>query len=182
MNKNIEVELTAQGLQKLKQKISRWKQELNKASKDITASIAEYTLSEIQKNYASSGVEDSTPMEFYELGSANEKVVGMRGQQAIYDEFGTGTKGALSPHPAKGQFSLNAYNSGPTIRTSKRDIITDTGDVIPEGVLYWTYKDENGNKKYTQGIPAQKEVYNAYQSASKKAESIAIKRLEKVFK
>lgn len=79
--------------------------------------------------------------------------IALRGPGAVYDEFGTGDEGAADPHPMKGNFPLNPYNSGPTIR------------VDPLDRHYWVYKpmagqpyfDENGK---THGIPSGRMMYN----------------------
>jgi hypothetical protein len=120
-------------------------------------------------------------MDFAKTGSASEKTVAMTGPQAIYSEFGTGTQGGLHPHPKKNEYGLNPYNSGPTIRTAMKDIDSDDGH-IPAGTLYWTYKSEDGEIHYTQGIPAQKEVFDAGQTVLKEMPSIIKQRLEEIFK
>ena len=72
----------------------------------------------------------------------------------------------------KGDFPLKPYNSGKTIRTNKSDESTATTKGIPVGELYWTYKDKNGEKKYTQGIPSGKQVLNAAISLDKQKKQI----------
>ena len=79
--------------------------------------------------------------------------VALQGKGAVYDEFGTGDEGANDPHPLKGKFPLNPYNSGPTIKLDEFDR------------HYWIYKpmanepyfDEYGK---TYGIPSGKMMYN----------------------
>ena len=79
--------------------------------------------------------------------------IALHGPGAVYDEFGTGDEGANDPHPLKGNFPLNPYNSGPTIRLDPLDR------------HYWVYKpmagepyfDDNGK---THGIPSGKMMYN----------------------
>jgi hypothetical protein len=53
---------------------------------------------------------------------------------------------------------------------------------IPANGLYWTYTDENGIKHYTQGIPAQKIVYNANKTMKEKLPSICKEAVEEVLK
>ena len=109
----------------------------------------------------------------------------MVGTQAIYTEFGTGTEGQNSPHPQKQEFELNAYNSGEKIRRAERDIhVKDVSTQLDEktdinaGELYWVYLNESGQPIYTQGIPAQKIVYDAVKVTKKEFNRLAEKRLK----
>lgn len=137
---------------------------LDKAAEGVIEELSDLALSEIRSNYSRSEFEPGEIMDFAKIGSSNDKTVKMMGPQAIYSEFGTGTKGAMHPHPIKDQFNLNDYNSGPTIRVltprAKKISGAQTKGIAP-GSLYWTYKDAEGNVQYTTGIPAQMQVYKA---------------------
>jgi hypothetical protein len=153
---------------------------LNNTSKQVLDDLAELALSEMQQNYSKAEYQAGEAMDFSKTGSTSEKTVAMSGPQAAYSEFGTGTQGELHPHPKKNEYGLNPYNSGPTIRPATAKVEEKTG--IPTGTLYWTYKDDAGEIHYTQGIPAQKEVYDAGQTVLKEMPSIIKQRLGEIFK
>ena len=160
--KTIKVKLSNQGMKELLEKVNTLKKDLEKANEKIVDRLADYALSEIQTNFSMTGYQDGNEdVSFFKRGSKSKKTVGTMGSQVLYDEFGTGTAGASNGHEMKGDFPLKPYNSGKTIRTNKSDESTATTKGIPVGGLYWTYKDKNGEKKYTQGIPAGKQVFNA---------------------
>ena len=85
--------------------------------------------------------------------------VALVGPNAIYDEFGTGEEGAADPHPLKGNFDLNPYNSGYFVSRQVDD----------KGLHYWIYKPMSGNSYFdvdgikgkTHGIPSGKMIYYA---------------------
>ena len=52
------------------------------------------------------------------------------------------------------------------------------GDYIPLGGLFWTYIDSTGKKRYTQGTPAQQEVYDSINKTYEKSPEV-IKRIMK---
>lgn len=99
--------------------------------------------------------------------------VAMTGENAVYDEFGTGEQGKDNPHPMKGNFNLNPYNSGPTIFYNQF-----------AGRHQWYYKPM-ASKPYftangvTEGIPAGKQMYNTSQDLRKNAKSIAAPEINK---
>lgn len=80
------------------------------------------------------------------LESRTKGYIILHGKSAVYDEFGTGEEGLSDPHPMKGNFGLNPYNSGPIV-SKNIDPITNRH--------YWYY-----NGKRTEGIPAGKQMYN----------------------
>lgn len=65
------------------------------------------------------------------------------GLEVLYDEFGTGIVGAVNPHPQKGKYALQPYNSGETIRH------------FPDnpGRDYWIY-NTNGKYHVSHGVRA----------------------------
>jgi hypothetical protein len=177
MNRNITIGLNSKEIDDLIKKLDNWADMMDKASKNIVKDLSDYSLEQMQKVYNENNFKSSEATEFGIVGSEYEKKVFMQGAQAIYNEFGTGTEGEKRPHPMKDEFGLNPYNSGKTIRKAKGDIAG-----ITEGELYWTYKDSNGETVYTQGIPAQKEVYEALKATTKKMPSIIKKRMEETLK
>ena len=179
MRRNIVTGLSNKELDALVAQMDNWAKLMEKASKNIVNDLAEYGFNKMQDIYkeAQKSYQDMSSMDFTITGSETEKTVSMMGEQALYDEFGTGTLGEQSPHPIKSEFGLNAYNSGPTIRKAQKEI-----NGIKPGELYWTYKDEAGVTHYTQGVPAQKEGYDSLKATIKKAPEIIKKRMEETLK
>ena len=176
MADNIKVEVEADKLEEFLNNIG---EKMQKASTGIIEDLANLALDEIQKNSSRAEYQPGITMDFLKTGSNTEKSVSMAGPQAWYSEFGTGTYGEMQPHPLKGRFALNPYNSGKTIRPASEKVSMLTG--IPVGSLYWTYKADNGQVYYSQGIPAQKQVYNAGQTVQKEIPKISMKRMKEMF-
>lgn len=180
MESNLGFQVEADELQEFLNNVG---QKMQEASTAIIEDLANLALDEMQKNYSRGDLPlHSHPreyMDFLKTGSDTEKTVSMVGPQAWYEEFGTGTYGEEQPHPIKGKFELNPYNSGSTIRPASEKVSQKTD--IPVGELYWTFKGENGEIYYTQGIPAQKEVYDAGQVVKEKIPEISIKRMKEMF-
>ena len=83
--------------------------------------------------------------------------ISLSGKSAVYDEFGTGEEGLRDPHPMKGQFGLNPYNSGPAIFYNQY-----------ANRWQWYYRPMAGRPYFTQygatsGIPSGKQMYNTLQ-------------------
>lgn len=177
MASNVKVEVEAEKLEKFLESAPK---RLREAEANIIEELANFTLDEIKNNYtkAEYGQAGET-MDFVKTENGNEVIVSMVGPQAWYSEFGTGTYGELQPHPLKGRFGLNPYNSGETIRPASEKVSMKTD--IPVGGLYWTYKADNGQIYYSQGIPAQKEVYNAGQAVKDKIPEIVEKHIRRMF-
>ena len=81
----------------------------------------------------------------------------LKGKNAVYDEFGTGTQGESNPHPMKGNFDLNPYNSGPYIFYNQF-----------ASAYQWYYRPMAGKPYFTEsglteGIPSGKQMYNTLQ-------------------
>lgn len=84
--------------------------------------------------------------------------IALVGDNAVYDEFGTGEEGAADAHPLKGEFGLNPYNSGPYVSTHVNVLTGRHYWIIPPGQYTpGTYVDERG---YTEGIPSGKQMYD----------------------
>lgn len=159
--------------------LESFESKLKRACQSTLDALADRALEEMQSNYSKAEYQAGEYMDFSKVGSQNEKSASMSGPQAWYSEFGTGTEGEMKPHPLKSRFGLNPYNSGKTIRKASAKVTEKSG--IPEGELYWTYKDANGEIHYTQGIPAQKEVYDAGQTVHKEMPEIVEKYMKEVF-
>lgn len=127
-----------------------------------------------------SGTEDNIIRGEYAKDKAAGSII-MEGPNAVYDEFGTGEEGAADPHPIKGQFGLNPYNSGPFVSTH----------INPEtGRHYWYYPPMSGrpyynDNGYTEGIPSGKQMYNTLRYIQSEKNNVIKKELEdalRVFK
>lgn len=182
MSKRITIGLNQNEISNLVSELEKIANKLEQMSDKLTDDIAEVGLEEMQKNYSSSQYQPSDGMSFAKTGTAKEKKISMIGTQSIYHEFGTGTMGEQNPHPQKNLFALNPYNSGRTIRRNNKGDSTATQLGIPINGLYWTYADENGIKHYTQGIPAQKVVFNANKTIKEKLPELCKKAVEEVLK
>ena len=180
MSKKVIVDLSEDGINKLLAQLQGFDKKLEEANKKVVDDLAKYTKKVMKKTHNSSSFRGNTKMSFDIEGDDLNKEVIMYGYQAIYSEFGTGTEGANNPHPTKGNYELKGYNTGETIRTNKSAESNASQHDIPVGGLYWTYTDENGQKQYTQGIPAQKEGYTALESGTKKAKNFIRKRVQEV--
>lgn len=181
-NETIDYEVRADKLERfLKHSRSR----LRHTSIQIIDDLSEFALEEMIKNYSTAEYQaGGEEIGFSKTGTKAEKTVSMVGAQSLYSEFGTGTRGELSPHPLKGRFELNPYNSGETIRRATEKVAAKEDAIkagISEGDLYWTYEAEDGNIYYTKGIPAQKIVYNAGMTVQKKIPEIVEKRMKEMF-
>ena len=107
MRRSFTTELNSKDLENIQKDFENWAKKLEKANKEIVNDLAEYGSKKMKQIYDESGVEDSTPMLFIITNKSDlEKEVEMRGQQALYDEFGTGTEGEKHQHPIKDSFGL----------------------------------------------------------------------------
>lgn len=179
INKN--VDLDKNGLLNLQKEISKMGSKMKIAQKQICKELSEYGVKKMQEIYDNYELFGNYPSTIYTEGTDTEKKIIMRGPQAIYDEFGTGTLGEQNPHPIKSEFNLTEYNSGRTIRPARGvdvDEALKQGTQIPEGGLFWTYRNAVGDKIYTQGTPAQKEGYDSMMLTKSKSPQI-IKRIMK---
>lgn len=154
----MEVKLTVQSVDKAIGKLKLFEEEvcdgivIEKVVKDLldAGADAAYRFNSIAPK---SGVLDngvSTRID----GNGTAGTIMLYGPNVVYDEFGTGTQGENNPHPMKGNFNLNPYNSGPYIFYNEFS-----------GTYQWYYRAMAGKpyfSKYgaTEGIPAGKMMYN----------------------
>lgn len=174
--KTVKVDLSTQSINSLIQKLENFKKQMKEADTKIVKELSDLGLNEIQKNYSETIYKDGNDdIGFFTSGNGKNRVtIGVVGSQVLYNEFGTGTEGENNSHPKKGEYGLNAYNSGGTIRKNNNAESSATRLGIPVGELYWTYKEGNV-KKYTQGIPAGKQVYLAAKKMQKEKNKIVKK-------
>lgn len=163
--KQIKINLSLADLKDLSLKISDLQKELPKCEQKIKRNLAEYTQKQIDINLAGTTFRDGNEDTESFIEEDNNKIkVGMKGTQALYNEFGTGTRGEESPHPEKSKFGLKGYNTGKTIQPDRNG-----------NLVWWYYKE--GVKHYTNGIPAGLQVFNASQSLKSKKKEIIKKEV-----
>jgi len=167
--------LSSNDIKETIKKLKEFQKNISEADKEIVEQLADIGLQKIQDNYNITGYKDGNEdTGFFKTGSDKVKRIGVTGTQVLYNEFGTGTIGSQNPHPEKSGYGLNSYNSGRTIRKNGKSESNATQNGIPEGELYWTYM-KNGQKHYTQGIPAGKQVYDAANSLKEEKTRISKK-------
>lgn len=167
MSKIVKVPLSNQGISDFIKKLRTLKKDMVTSKNKVQEDLIEIGYKEISNNISNSEYINSEPSTSFK----EKNKTGMRGSQAVYDEFGTGTLGARNPHDKKNDFNLNAYNSGRTIRVNKGNAKS-----IPKGELYWTYK-YNNEIIFTQGRPAGMQVYKASKVVRNKIKEICKKRV-----
>lgn len=159
-------------------KLNKLRSNYSKIQTEILDEIVEYTKNEIEKNYQSSQYEeDMGDRSITVKKNQNSRNIIISGSQVLYTEFGTGTIGESHPHPEKGKYNLNPYNSGATIRRNKKKESSATKEGIPLDGLYWTYINKAGEKVYTQGIPAGMQVYKAVLNTKRKIKPISQRKV-----
>ena len=179
MARTIKVKLSSKDINNLVFRLDNFSNALDSAISNSIKDLAEMAENSMRNTY-NSRPQASTQIDFKTTGSDYSKTISMFGNQAAYEEFGTGTMGEENPHPKKSSFELNEYNSGRTIRPASKRVEEAQG--IPEGELYWTYVDENGELHYTQGVSAGKEAYNAAKVVRKQIKPVVEKYLKGALK
>lgn len=125
--KIIKVPLSVKNLKELNKRLKTFSKDIEKANKKIVSDLIDIADKEIRDGYSVSPYEGYN--EEFSFNKDKEKA-SVIGNQVIYREFGTGTAGAQESHPIKGNFNLNPYNSGETIRSAKITIPAETG-ILP---------------------------------------------------
>lgn len=146
----LQADLSVASIDKLLTDVKNYKAKVEAAPAVITERLAEIGADAIQQNI--SGITDldgNAPGKVgAEVDGGSAKVF-QQGKQIAFLEFGTGEQGANSPHP-KYTVAGWHYGSGPNIRKMKN------------GKMMWRYFDRlRGHWRITDGIPAQKQVFNA---------------------
>lgn len=135
--------------------------------------------SELDAIAVHSGIEANQVLSDYNKDRTSGTIT-LFGQNAVYDEFGTGEYGKENPHPLKESVSprLNPYNSGPYISTH----IDATG----KHYYYYPpmagqpYFDTKNGKSY--GIPAGLQMYNTAKFLKQEKNGIIKEELNQVIK
>lgn len=189
MSKTFKISLTKQGINDAIKELEEYQKTMKLASERIQRDLINIGADEISKNISNDAYSSDSKLNVVKR-LKKPKSVGMSGDQAIYDEFGTGTLGKNNPHEDKDgliakDFTMNEYDSGATIRenigfTSKGKITGATRNGIPLNARYWTYKDKSGKIIYTQGRPAGMQVYHASKVIRQQLNEVIKKRLEEI--
>lgn len=180
INVNLDI-MNPKTLKKLVKALEGLEDDLNKTSNDILKEITDDGLDFLKKQYNTSPNRDDPNIDFESIDVSKKEVekgwwqLIAKGDDVLYEEYGTGDEGQASPHPNKTASGLNPYNSGPTIREAD-DVSAFYG--ITSG-KYWTYK-KDGKRYITNGIPAGKEMWNTRNYLRKKMSKVAKKRGEEI--
>lgn len=159
MSKKVSLNLSSYSIEKLKSSLENMSKQLNNAKKEIPLEIAKNGLSYLDSLYEN--MEKDENIEDIKTSikqTTNGCKIISKGKDVIYEEFGTGDKGQASPHPDKGKYSLNPYNSGRKIRNVPENNKWLASHDITSG-KYWVYM-KDGRLIPTQGVPSGKQMYN----------------------
>lgn len=153
----ITINLSQKSINDAIKQINDMKKETLRVNDLVAKDLADKTLDKMKEFYSMFPYKSNTDSpSFYVEKTENGYKAVIASASVAYEEFGTGDIGASDGHPWKGNYSLNPYNSGSTIRPAD-DKSAKYG--ITSG-LYWTYW--NGSYHvYTQGIPSGKFMYNS---------------------
>ena len=146
MNKVKKINLDTNELSALIKSLRTLSNDLQKLPKDITKEVANIGQEYLENEYANTKTDQTI-----DIGTISTEVVETsrgysivaNGEEVLYAEFGTGEEGLEKPHPRKSEFSLNDYNSGPTIKVNSHT-----------GRHFWWY---NG---YSEGNPSGMQMFN----------------------
>lgn len=182
MKKTVNVKLTPHDVDFVQSQLESLSEEMEIATKDIVSELVEkgkdYAQSAYnQFEYRSGTTECDINSDVDELSG----YISLVGEEAFYEEFGTGELGARNPHPTKNRFEvpLNDYNSGPFVSSH----IKKSTRV---GWHYWFYGPKAGSKGYygdnglTYGIPSGKMMYNTGKYLHKQLKNIAEDKIKEM--
>lgn len=156
MNNDIIIDLNSEDITNAIKKLQTLKKDLKDIPDLIARETAYNALTYLDIQYAETPYDDNIDdIHTFVERTIDGYRIGASGKDVVYAEFGSGDLGEQNPHPEKAEYSLNAYNSGETIREANEH---SAKHGITSG-KYWTY-EKNGSIHYTQGIPAGKQVFN----------------------
>lgn len=131
--------------------LDRLKDAINIAGDDITKYTSDVLLDDVSNRYLlfinslENDPQDRSDTSFTtQRLSTGKYKVDISGSQIIYDEFGTGLPGKLSPHPLKSNYDLEPYLSGSKIKYPAK------------GIPYWRFKGHIAH-----GVPSGRFIYNS---------------------
>lgn len=156
-------QLSVESIQELIDKVQEYKNKVDALEVNATEKVTSRVSNEIERNlFAVTDKDGNVDAKAGEFTFGNTGFAYLSGSQAAYIEFGTGPKGAESPHPQAGE---NVWKYG----TSGDGRIFTTKD----GRIGWLYKDKTtGRWKFTEGIAAQEVVLKASESVKREIPKI----------
>lgn len=175
----IKAKLSSSSINDTIAKLNKLKKELVALEDTLPKELAEQTSQKIEDFYSQKGFESTTTPMIGVAKYGDGYKAFARGSEVIYEEFGTGDVGANNGHPWKGDYGLNPYNSGRTIRSTEKLSQEKKAEHNIQSGLYWTFK-RDGKKIYTQGIPSGKFMYNADLWLKDNYKKIAIKKVDDI--
>lgn len=157
MEKDIKLKLSVNDISNLIKDMKKLSQEFKNLNDIVSKELAEATQYQLEQNYSTMPFLSNTSMPHFGVTKThNGYSVYARGDNIVYEEFGTGDVGESHPYPIpQSDFGLKGYNTGETIRDAD-------GYSAKQGITsgkYWTYWDGK-DWVYTQGIPSGKFVFN----------------------
>lgn len=146
------VNLSVKEIEGLIKEIKKYREKVSKSAPNIVNKLTKEAEKKIETNLLSvTNPDGNTDASVGNYQFGNTGFAYLSGSQSAYIEFGTGVTGNNSPHPLATENGWN-YASGEKIFTTKN------------GKTGWIYKDSlSGKWMFTEGIAAQKPVYNAAQ-------------------
>jgi len=168
----MKLRLSTYGVNDFIKKLRLLESDIEDASIEIVNELVDegtFIATQLNASAPKSGLVDNDIIPVHSKVSRNGKAKGsitMQGENAVYDEFGTGDQGAENPHPVKGKFGLNPYNSGPMIFYNQLT-----------GRHQWYYRPMAGKPYFTsdgitEGIPSGKQMYTTAKELKKKKNKI----------
>ncbi len=162
MNRRFKMNLSSRSITETINQLKQLSSDVEKARKEVVKALVVRTGELIQENYNKTTEKPFNEDYVVKTIISEDGLSGSalaEGDSVLYAEFGTGEIGARGQkHPERGKFPLNDFNSGPMV--SKL--------INKKGEHYWFY-----DGKYTQGIPAGLQVYNALQTINNEKLKIA---------
>lgn len=166
MSKSISISLSSSSIDKAITELNSLNKKIEDLPNKLTEEIAKDAVNFLHDQYANKSYytdSPSIPEISYAPTEYGHVIIG-RGEEILYDEFGTGEIGKQSASGEflnyRSQFDLKDYNSGEHIKVDQY------------GRHYWYY-----NGKYTQGIPAGKQFFNTRNYILKDGVKKAIKKV-----
>lgn len=152
----MKIELSTSSVNEALKKVDFLKDSIEVANEEVVIQLLDkgaQVANQLNASAPQSGLDKSVV--YTKINDSKDKgEIGLKGNSAVYDEFGTGTEGQNNPHPMKNNFGLNPYNSGPNIFYNQF-----------ANAYQWYYRRMAGKPYFTetgltQGIPAGKQMYN----------------------
>ena len=159
----IDMELTSSSINAAIRHINKCRDELISAMNDLIDKLATQGAQIARMQVVSFDAVDTGELEHSIYGYFDpESRIGYviaGAAHAFYVEYGTGPRGAASPHPEAGEAAWQ-YMVGEKIHTASN------------GVTGWYYTGDDGKAHWTRGQPSRPFMYNTYVWLEEAAESL----------